>query len=118
MPQYLFSVHLSEGEAPTPPGLMERMFANVGALNQELQDSGAFLFAGGLQEPSTAYVANGHLEGTDSTDNTDSTPGPVLPGSPYLSGMWILELPADQVEAIAKRASAACMRAVEVRPFQ
>ena len=115
MPQYLFSVHLSEGEAPTPPGLMETMFANVGALNQELQDSGAFLFAGGLQEPSTAYVANGHLEGTDSTD---STPGPVLPGSPYLSGMWILELPADQVEAMAQRASAACMRAVEVRPFQ
>ena len=112
MPQYLLSVHLSEGEAPTPPELMETMFANVGALNKELQESGAFLFAGGLQEPSTAYVANGHLDGVDNTT------GPALPGSPYLSGMWILELPADQVEAIAQRASAACMRAVEVRPFQ
>ena len=112
MPQYLFSVHLSEGEAPTPPELMETMFANVGGLNKELQESGAFLFAGGLQDPSTAYVANGHLEGVG------NTAGPVLSGSPYLSGMWILELPADQVEAIAQRASAACMRAVEVRPFQ
>ena len=55
MTQYLLSVwhdHFDADVAAIEPADMERMFAQVDAFNTELQDTGAWVFAGGLNSPS------------------------------------------------------------------
>src|SRR6478735_277517 len=56
MTQYLLSVHHSYSDPPPEPDEMAATFADVDAFNQKLQDSGAWVFAGGLEAPDTATV--------------------------------------------------------------
>ena len=56
MSQYLLSVHYVDGEPATPRDQMEKAFKQVDIFNQELQESGAWVFAGGLHEPNVATV--------------------------------------------------------------
>jgi len=51
MKQYLLSVYHPEGWIPEP-AVMDKIMADVDALNIELQQAGAWVFAGGLH-PST-----------------------------------------------------------------
>jgi hypothetical protein len=59
---------------------MARAFRDVDALNQELREQGAWVFAGGLQPSSTARVVrskDGALLHTD---------GPYLEGKEHIGG--------------------------------
>jgi hypothetical protein len=113
MPEYLLSVHGSEESNYTSEADMQRAFREVGALNKELQDSGVWVFAGGLMPASTAKVVgsdNGALVHTD---------GPYLEGKEHIGGFWVIKV-ADEASALAwaEKATVACQVAVEVRPFQ
>ena len=113
MTQYMLAVH-STHEAPAPS--MEQMtqaFQQVEALNSELRQAGAWVFAGGLHPPSTATVVR--VSGGD----TLLTDGPFAESKEQLGGFWIIDA-ADLDAALrwAARASVACMQPVEVRPFQ
>jgi hypothetical protein len=113
MPQYLLSVHGTEESPYATDEDMQRAFAAVGLLNEELRASGAWIFAGGLQPASTAKVVrskDGALLHTD---------GPYLAGKEDIGGFWIVEV-ADDAAAMAwaDKATVACQGAVEVRPFQ
>jgi hypothetical protein len=92
---------------------MEKAYAQVDAFNKRMQESGAWVFAGGLEAPSTATTVdarNGEAVVTD---------GPFLETKEQLGGFWVLEAPdLDAALALARDASAACMAKVEVRPFQ
>ena len=55
MKQYLLSVYQPDGDPP-PPEVLEPIMADLGALNEEMQAAGAWVFAGGLHPPSTATV--------------------------------------------------------------
>jgi hypothetical protein len=112
MAQYLLSVHGSETD-PMPDDV-DQMFAAVDSFNKELQATGSWVFAGGLNPASTATV----IDGTGSGDPV-ITDGPYLESKEYLGGFWIIDVPdLDAALELARQGSAACRGPVEVRPFQ
>ncbi len=112
MKQYLLSVH-HDGSAPLPPEEMRQSFKDTAALNTEIQEAGAWVFAGGLHPPSTATVVR------NNDGNVVTTDGPFAETKEQLGGFWVIEA-ADLDAALdwAARASKACRQPVEVRPFQ
>jgi hypothetical protein len=113
MPHYLLSVHQVDGEAPPASDVIQRAIEAGAAFNQQLRDEGAWVFAGGLQPPSTAKVVR--KDGSDVLD----TDGPFAETKEHLAGVWIIEAKdLDAALAWAARATDACWGPVEVRPFQ
>jgi hypothetical protein len=114
MTQYLLSVwHSDANPIPTDPDVMQQAFKQVDAFNAELQKSGAWVFAGGLHDPSTATVVH------DKDGEILVTDGPFAETKEMLGGFWIIEVPdLDAALAWATKGSTACMGPVEVRPFQ
>ena len=115
MAQYLMSVwhdgdyaaaDLDESDA-------QRMFAQVGAFNEELERAGAWVFGGGLQPNTTATVlraADGQVSMTD---------GPYAESKEQMGGFWVIEAPdLDAALDWASKGAAACEGPVELRPFQ
>jgi hypothetical protein len=114
MKQYLLSVCLVDDGTPSPsPGEMQPTYQAVAAFNDRLQESGAWVFAGGLYPRSTATVVR--AEGGE----TLMTDGPFAESKEYIGGFWVIKA-ADLDAALdwAARGSEACGSPVEVRPFQ
>ncbi len=113
MSQYLLSVYMDENvDAPTPEQ-MEQAYKDVDQLNQKMMDAGAWVFAGGLHEPSTATVVK------ESGGEIVMTDGPYAEAKEQLGGFWVIEAPdLDVALDWARQATVACLGAVEVRPFQ
>jgi hypothetical protein len=114
MTQYLLSVHHDwDTDVYVDQEEMQKAFRQVEAFNQEVQEAGAWVFAGGLTEPATATVVDATAAKTVTTD------GPYLETKEHLGGFWVIEA-ADLDAALewAAKGSAACMGPVEVRPFQ
>jgi hypothetical protein len=113
MAQYLLAVHMVEG-APTPaPEEIEKAYADVDVLNKKMQDEGVWVFAGGLEEASTATVVRS--EGGEIL----TTDGPFAEAKEQLGGFWVIEAPdLDAALSWASQATVACRAPVEVRPFQ
>ena len=113
MTQYLLSVHHAGNGPDLTEEEMQQSFADVGAVNQELMDSGAFVFAGGLlatESATTVRQSGGEILVTD---------GPYLETKEHLGGFWVIEAAdLDAALAWAKKATVACRVPVEVRPFQ
>ena len=113
MKQYLLSVHPDYTAAPPADDVLQQMFADVEAFNQTVRDSGAWVFAGGLNPPETATVVR--------TQDGEAvlTDGPYSESKEQLGGFWVVKAPdLDAALELAKRASAACRGPVEVRPFE
>lgn len=113
MRQYLLAVHSVEGTPVPSEADMQKAFRQVEAVNEELRQAGAWVFAGGLHPPTSATVVR--TEG----GTTTMTDGPFAETKEQLGGFWVIE--ADDLDAAlawAEKASAACMGPVEVRPFQ
>ncbi|MDQ4125271.1 MAG: YciI family protein [Actinomycetota bacterium] len=111
MTQYLLSVH-HDYAAPLPDD-MEQIFKDVDAFNHKLMDSGAWVFGGGLEEPSTATVVRAQDGDVLTTD------GPFAEAKEHLGGFWVIEAPdLDAALALASEATVACRNPIEVRPFQ
>ena len=113
MTQYLLSVHMIEGAEPPPQDVIERMYADVDRVNDELKEQGAWVFAGGLHPAATATtvsVSDGEVLFTD---------GPFAETKEQLGGFWVIEAAdLDAALAWASKATVACGAPVEVRPFQ
>jgi hypothetical protein len=113
MGQYLLSVYMVEGAEEPSPETMEQMYKDVDAVNLKIKDKGAWVFGGGLHEPSTATVVrveDGEVLTTD---------GPFAEAKEQLGGFWIIAAPdLDAALAWAAEATVACRAPVEVRPFQ
>jgi hypothetical protein len=91
---------------------MEEAFAATGAFNDKLRADGYWVFAGGLQQVSTASVVDGEGETPVITD------GPYLETKEALGGFWVIEAPdLDVALKLAAEGSKACRGKVEVRPF-
>src|SRR3954468_24434015 len=114
MPQYLLSVwHDDEYTVDFSTPEAQRMVAQVGAVNDELQRTGAWVFGAGLHPASSATVvraAGGDVSMTD---------GPYAETKEQMGGFWIIDV-ADLDAALdwAGRAAAACEGPVEVRPME
>jgi hypothetical protein len=112
MKQYLLSVYHPEGGQPAPDVLQEIM-RDVDAVNAELRQAGAWVFAGGLYPSSTATVLRG--EG----DDVLITDGPFVEGKEHIGGFWVIKAPdLDSALEWGRKATRACRVPIEVRPFQ
>lgn len=115
MPQYLLSVWHDEpyGDMDVEDPAVQRQVAQVGQFNADLEASGAWVFAGGLQPASSATVVSTSDDGVSMID------GPYAESKEQMGGFWIIEA-ADLDAALdwARRGAVACERPVEVRPFQ
>ena len=112
MKQYLISVYQPDGPAP-PPEILDKITADIEAIRAELQDTGSWVFSGGLHAPSTATVlrpSDGEVLVTD---------GPFAEGKEHLGGFTILKAPdLDAALAFGRRYAQATGLPIEVRPFQ
>jgi hypothetical protein len=113
MTQYLLSVYMVDGEAPTSQEAMQKAYADVDTFNAKLQAQGAWVFAGGLHPADTATVVNA------TSGDVLTTDGPFAEAKEQVGGFWIIDAPdLDAALKWAAEGSAACGGPVEVRPFQ
>lgn len=113
MPQYLLSVHHTTGRSPEPPEDLEVLFAAVEAFNNELQEKGHWVFAGGLEGPEVVTVVDAR------SDRPVVADAPYADGMEYLGGFWVVEAAdLDEALALAQQGSRACREVLHVRPFQ
>ena len=113
MTQYMLAVHTVEGEPAPSEEQMQRAYKDVDALNAELQSSGVWVFAGGLQPSSSATVVRAQGGQVVTTD------GPFAETKEQLGGFWIIDVPGpDAALDWARKATVACGGPVEVRAFQ
>jgi hypothetical protein len=113
MKQYLLSVHGTHGEAMPPPDVLQQMFDDVEKINQELRESGSWVFGGGLTDPGDATVVRAERGEIMLTD------GPFVETKEQIGGFWVIRArDLDEALAWAGKATVACRTPVEVRPFQ
>lgn len=114
MPQYLMSVwHDTDYVVDLDSPDTKRMFAQTGALNEEMMAAGVSVFANGLQNASTATVL--HSDG----GKVSMIDGPYAKTKEQMGGFWVIN--ADDLDAAlgwARKATVACERPIEVRAFQ
>ena len=112
MTQYLLSVYQPDGPPPADID-MDRIVAQVEALDQEMKDTGVWVFSGGLHQPSTATVVR------PKGDDVLMTDGPYTEGKEHLGGFTIVESPdLDAALEWGRRLASATGLPIEVRPFQ
>ena len=112
MKQYLISVYQPDEPAP-PPEILDKIMADIEAIRAELQDTGSWVFSGGLHAPSTATVLRPYDGDVLVTD------GPFAEGKEHLGGFTILKAPdLDAALAFGRRYAEVTGLPIEVRPFQ
>jgi hypothetical protein len=113
VPQYMLSVYNVDGEPTPTPEALEASGRDIDALNAEMETAGAWVFAGGLHDRSTASVVRVKDGVVVTTD------GPFAEAKEHIGGFWVIK--ADDLDAAlawARKATVACISPVEVRPFQ
>ena len=109
MPQYLLSIYQPDGPAPDDE-TMARIAADLHQLNEELRESGSWVFTGGLHSPSSATVVRADGMITD---------GPYLEGKEHIGGIYVITAPdLDAALAWGRKAAAATTLPIEIRPFR
>ena len=107
MKQYLISVLTETAGLAT-----DEEMAAIDVFNEQLQEQGHWLFAGGLGAPDTATVVDGRAAQAVFTD------GPYLESKEFVIGFWIVQAAdLDVALRLAAQGSEACNRRVELRPF-
>jgi hypothetical protein len=105
--QYLLSVIHDGSSAATAEEA-----AAIDVFNEQLQQEGHWVFAGGLGQPANATVVDNRAGAGLVTD------GPFVETKEFLVGFWIIEAPDfDVALELATEGSKACHRKVEIRPF-
>lgn len=111
MKHYLLSVITPEGDPP-PPEVLGPIMERVEAVNQELKAAGAWVFAGGLNAPSTATVVRAK------GDEVLVTDGPYAEGKEYVGGFTVIKAPdLDAALDWGGKFARAITLPIEVRPF-
>ena len=112
MKNYLISVYQPDGPVP-PAEVLEPIMRDIAAVNQELVDARAFVFAAGLCPPSTATVVRADSSEVLMTD------GPFAEGKEHIGGFTVIAAPdLDAALQWGAKLSRATTLPVEVRPFQ
>ena len=109
MPQYLLSVYQPDSGMPDAE-TMARITTEVHRFNEELRESGSWVFAGGLHAPGSATVVRADGMITD---------GPYVEGKEHIGGICVITAPdLDAALMWGRKAAAATTLPIEVRPFQ
>jgi hypothetical protein len=109
----MLSVFDDERPGEIPADVIEKIYADVDALNNEIMEAGAWVFGGGLHPADTATVVR------EKNGETVTTDGPYAETKEQIGGFWVIEA-ADLDAALewAGKATVACQGPIEVRPFQ
>jgi hypothetical protein len=108
VPQYLLSIYQPDGvpDAET----MARITADLHRLNEELRESGSWVFTGGLHAPGSAAVVRADGMITD---------GPYIESKEHIGGIYVITAPdLDAALEWGRKAAAATTLPIEVRLFQ
>lgn len=110
MGTFLLSIYQPDGGTLDPEAL-DAVMSEMEALNQEMRRAGVWVFAAGLQPPSTATVLreyNGEVTATD---------GPYAEAMEHIGGFTVISA-ADEEDALGwgRRMAAIVKIPVEVRP--
>jgi hypothetical protein len=112
MKQCLLSIYQPDG--PPPPSVnLEQIGRDLAVLNEEMKNTGAWVFADGLFPSSTATVVRSQHGEPLITD------GPHAEGKEHLGGLTIIN--AEDLDAALRwgvKLAEATTLPVEVRPFQ
>lgn len=112
MKLYLLSVYQPDGEPP-PPEILDPIMREVHALQDELRAAGAWVFSGGLHDPSTATVV--HMKDGEIV----TTDGPYIEGKEHIGGFTVIKAPdLDAALEWGRKSARAIGLPIEVRPFQ
>jgi len=109
VPQYLLSIYQPDGGVPDA-ATMARIRADLDRLNEQLRETGSWVFTGGLTAPGSATVvlADGMV-----------IDGPYVEGKEYVGGIWVITAPdLDAALAWGRKAATATTLPIEIRPFQ
>jgi hypothetical protein len=115
MPQYLMSVCFADDYSSefdrTDPDVV-RTSAKIDALNEEMSERNIWLFVGGLRPASEATVVRADGARVVQTD------GPFVETKEQIGGIWVIDVPdLDTALEWAAKATVACERPIEIRPF-
>jgi len=109
VPQYLLSIYQPDGPVPNEE-TMARIAADLHRLNEELHDSGSWVFTGGLHAAGSATVVRADGMITD---------GPYVEGKEHIGGIYVITAPdLDAALKWGRKAAAATTLPIEVRPFR
>jgi hypothetical protein len=111
MKQYLLTVYQPDGDPPAPD-VLAKIAADTEQVRNEMRAEGAWVFSGGLHEPSTATVLHPRSEEMPMTD------GPYVEGKEHIGGLVIIK--ADSLDAAlawGRKVAQATTLPIEVRPF-
>ncbi len=112
MTQYMMSVWYPADSAAPGPEELSRITRDVGAVHQQLQEEGAWVFGGGLHGPDTATVVHARNGRAMTTD------GPFVETKEVLGGFSVIDVDdLDAALAWAERMSEATTCPIEVRPL-
>jgi hypothetical protein len=114
MTKYLLSTHTLEGEErePVSEEQMRETYQRLATIEQEMSDSGAWVFSARLHGPETATVVR--VAGGEPL----TTDGPFAESKEHLAGFYMIQ--AEDLDAAlgwATKVSEAIGRPIEVRPF-
>ncbi len=114
MPLYLLSVCYPAGAAQPSPEALAAIMRDVGAVRDELVEAGAWVFGGGLADPSSSTVVR-----ADRDSDPVLTDGPFIESKEQIGGLTVIEAAdLDAALAWATKQATALTVPVEVRPFQ
>ncbi|ASU82124.1 hypothetical protein CDO52_04405 [Nocardiopsis gilva YIM 90087] len=112
MQHYMLTIHQPQGETPSPE-VLEPIMRDLEAVNEELRAAGAWVFAGGMHQPSTYTV----LRPKD--DEVITTDGPYAEGKEFIGGFTVIKAPdLDAALEWGRKFARAITLPVEVRPMQ
>ncbi|MBN6040108.1 YciI family protein [Amycolatopsis sp. 195334CR] len=111
MKQYLLNIQQPVGDPP-PPAELEPIMRELNKVNDEMRAAGAWVFAGGLHDPSASSVVRAEDGRVIVTD------GPYVEGKEFVGGFTVIRA-ADLDEALtwAGKVTRALGLPIEVRPF-
>jgi hypothetical protein len=112
MKQYLLTIYQPDGPPPAHD-FLDKVMRDVAVVRKEMQDSGAWVFSGGLFPATTATVVRAKAGDILMTD------GPYVEGKEHVGGFTIVKA-ADLDVALewAGKLARATTLPIEVRPFQ
>lgn len=112
MPQYVLNIWEPVGPPP-PAELLEPVMREVRAIDQEIRDAGAWVFAGGLHGPEATTLLR------PDGDDVLTVDGPYVEAKEHLGGFTIVDV-ADLDEALGwgRRFATATGLPIEVRPVR
>jgi hypothetical protein len=113
MSQYLLTVVEPTGAGEPEPEALAQIMKDVTAVDQEMRDTGIWVFAGGLYPPDRATLLRPTAEDVLVTD------GPFAEGKEHVGGFSIIDV--DDLDAAlewGRRLARATTLPIEVRPFR